>query len=180
MLLASHCGAILAHEIESNRATLVLRDRQHLSMTLYLDLVAVLHLTLAPKETQASFLLKYAAMAPDEFQKNLLLAQKKLQGNTFVSLPSGKKLSLTQWVWPDRASLQALFQQKAMQAVVAPSDHAHVLPSEVRAEAKSTSSEDFSAVKLQFPSEFQQVLVVYYQPRQIWVKPDQASAPIRF
>jgi hypothetical protein len=177
---AACAPTVFAHEIEANRATVVLRDRQHLSLTFFLDLINVLHQTLAPKQMLRSFVLNYAAMSSDEFQKDLDKARKRLQGSTFVSLPNGKKVHLSQWVWPDRAAVQALFQQRAMQAVVAPGEHTHVVPVEIRVEVKTASPENFSSLQLQFPAEFDQILVVYYAPRQIWVKPGNSSSAITF
>jgi hypothetical protein len=173
-------GAVLAHEIESSRATLVLRDRQHLSMTVFVDFVGVLHQALAPKVSVRDFVLMHAAMKPEEFQSLLLRAQNKLEGNFVITLKSGKVARLTQWVWPDALAVQNQLQQRAMQAVVAPTEHSHVVPTEIRAEARSSSISDFSSITIKLPAEFRQVLVVSYQPTQTWVRPNEPSMPITF
>jgi hypothetical protein len=179
-LLWSMSQGAVAHELQDNRATLVLRDRLHLALTLFVDYPKVLHLVLAPQSSLQEFVMLHSAMQPKEFQAQLLVAQRKLQANTSVVLSNGKTTALTQWVWPDVASVHKLLQQRAMQTIVAPNDHAHSVPMEIRAETKSNNSNDFSAVTLQLPSALQQVLVVSYQPKQLWLKPNAPSPVIRF
>lgn len=169
-----------AHELQDSRATLVLRDRQPLTLTLFVDYPKVLHLALAPQSTTQEFLLMYSAMKQQEFQAQLLAAQRKLQDGTSLVMGSGEKASFTSWVWPDAASVQKLLQQRAMQAVVTPNDHAHTVPTEIRGEAKSSQASDFKSVTLQLPAVLQQVLVVSYQPKQLWLKPNSQSPVISF
>jgi hypothetical protein len=170
----------LAHELDSNRATLVLRDRLHLSITFFVDYPSVLHQVLAPQRSVQEFVLMYAAIKLPELKTQLLEAQRQLQSNTALALYSGKSATLTQWVWPEAAVVQNLLQQRAMQAVVAPTDHAHAMPTEIRAEAKSSNAADFTSVTLKLPAQFQQVLVVSYQPKQVWLKPHTLSPAISF
>ena len=115
-----------------------------------------------------------------EFQAQLLAAQRKLQDGTSLVMGSGEKASFTSWVWPDAASVQKLLQQRAMQAVVTPNDHAHTVPTEIRGEAKSSQASDFKSVILQLPAVLQQILVVSYQPKQLWLKPNSQSPVISF
>ena len=75
-----------AHELQANRASLVLRDSQHLSVTFYLDYVGVLHQVLAPQRSLQDFVLAYSAMPPQAFNAQLLAAQTKLQSNTSLTL----------------------------------------------------------------------------------------------
>jgi hypothetical protein len=164
-------GNAQAHELDSNRATLVLRDQQHLSVTFYLDYASVLHQVLAPQKPVQEFLLMASAMKPQEFQVQLQAAQRKLQSATVLAPRQGKAAELTQWVWPEATAVQGLLQQRAMQAVVAPSDHAHTVRTEVRAEARSGKAGDFTSVTLRLPTEFKEVLLVSYQPKQVWAKP---------
>jgi hypothetical protein len=169
--------AAVAHELQDNRATLVLRDRQHLALTLFVDYPKVLHQVLAPQSSMQEFVMLHSAMQLPEFQTQLLVAQRKLQGATSVVLSSGKTVAFTQWVWPEAGSVQKL---RAMQAIVAPKDHAHMVPMEIRAETTSSNANDFKSVRLQLPSALQQVLVVSYQPQQVWLKPNATSPVINF
>jgi hypothetical protein len=169
-----------AHELESNRATLVLRDSQHLSLTFFLDYPRVLHQVLAPQQPLKEFVLMYSAMNPAQLQSQLLEAQRKLQSGIAVTLHNGKAVALTHWVWPEARAVQTVLQQRAMQAVVAPADHAHAATMEIRAQASSSSTKDFNMITLQLPPQFQQVLVVSYQPKQVLMKPGIPSPAIAF
>lgn len=169
-----------AHELESNRATLVLRDAQHVSLTFFVDYPAVLHQVLAPNRTAQEFMLMVAAMKPEEFQAQLQEAQRKLQSSTILKTHKGKPAELINWSWPKAAAVQSQLQQRAMQSVVAASDHSHVVPTEIRVEAKSNNAADFTLVTLKLPAQFQQVLVVSYQPKQVWLKPHAVSPAISF
>jgi hypothetical protein len=179
-LLGSMAQSAAAHELQDNRATLVLRDRQHLALTLFVDYPKVLHQVLSPQSSLQEFVMLHSAMKPQELQAQLLVAQRKLQVDTKVVLGTGRTVVLTQWVWPDMAGVQKLLQQRAMQAIVAPKDHAHMVPMEIRAEAKSSNASDFRSVTLQLPAALQQVLVVSYQPKQVWLKPNATPPVISF
>ena len=180
VVLGAIATSASAHEIASNRATLVLRDGQHLSLTFFVDYPSVLHQVLAPQRPLKEFVLMHAAMKPQEFQSHLLDAQRKLQSAIGMKLDNGKSAALTQWAWPQAKAVQAALQQRAMQSVVAPADHAHEAQMQIRAQASSSNKSDFTTVTLQLPLQFQQMLVVSYQPKQVWIKPGAASPAIEF
>lgn len=182
-VLAIWCAlasSVHAHELQDNRATLVLRDQQHLALTFFVDYTAVLHQVLAPQLSLPEFVLMYSAMQPQAFTAQLQIAQAKLQSSMGLTLHKGKAAVLTQWVWPKAVAVQNLLQQRAMQSVVAPTDHGHAVQSEIRAEVKSGQAGDFISVKLQLPIEFKDVLVVSYQPKQVWVRPRTPFTTITF
>ena len=180
LMLWALATSAVAHELASNRATLVLRDRQHLSLTFFVDYTSVLHQVLAPKTPVQEFVLMYSAMKPQEFQTQLLAAQSKLQSSTGLAFASGRVAALTRWAWPQAAAVQILLQQRAMQSVVAPADHSHAVQTEIRTETRSANPEELASVTLQLPPEFQEVLIVSYQPKQVFVKPGMRSPAIRF
>ncbi len=169
-----------AHELQASRATLVLRDNQHLAVTFLVDYPAVLHQALAPQMLFHEFALQHSAKPQNIFAAQLLLAQRKLQLGTRLVLRSGKTAPLTLWAWPDSASTQKALQQRAIEAVVGGTDHAHTPQSEIRAEAQSSDPKDIATVTLQLPVEFKKTLVVSYQPKQVWVEPGKGSTGIRF
>jgi hypothetical protein len=179
MLSALHSTA-QAHELQGSRATLVLRDNQHLAVTFFVDYPAVLHQALAPQTLFHEFALQHSAMPANIFAAQLLLAQRKLQLGTRLVLRSGKTAPLRLWAWPDSAAAQKALQQRAIEAVVGGKDHAHVAHSEIRTEAQSINPKDMANVTLQLPVEFKKTLVVSYQPKQVWVEPGKTSASIRF
>jgi hypothetical protein len=176
-LLAS---SATAHELDSNRATLVLRDRQHLAITFFVDYASVMQQVLAPQKPLQEFLLMFSAMQAPEFKAQLQVVHRKLQSNTVLTLHKGKAVQLNQWVWPEASAVQSQLQQRVMQTVVAPSEHTHVVRTEIRTEAKSGNTSDFLSVTLRLPTEFKDVLVVSYQPNQVWVKPQAPLPAISF
>ena len=178
ILAATFAAATSAHEIQDNRATLVLRDQTHISVTLYLAYGDALHMALAPQRPMGEFLMVYSAMRPEQLAKELLRAQTRFQSATRLYLAKGKELWLTNWVFPDAKQVQAMLQQRIMQAMVDPAGHAHDEPLEIHADANSP--EPVTSIRIQFPEEFQKVLVVAYRPSQLWVEPKSWSPAIQF
>ena len=175
MLLTPNAGG---HELEDNRATLVLRDKTHLFVTLFIAYTEALHLALAPQRPYAAFLVVYSSMKPEDLQKELQKAQAKFQSATWLHITPGAETGFTNWVWPDAKLVQSLLQQRVMRAMVDPNSHSHETPTEVRAEA--IAKQEVTSVKIQFPEEFHKVLVVAFRPTQLWVEPKSRSAEIKF
>ncbi len=167
-----------AHELQANRATLVLRDDTHISVTMYIAYADALHLALAPQRDMAEFLVAYSAMNPEALQKELWRAQAKFKAEMKFYLATGTEVPLTNWAFPDAKQVQAMMQQRIMQAMVDPAGHAHDEPLEIRADANG--AEKMGAVRVQFPEEFQRVLVVSYKPSQVWVEEKAWSPVVRF
>lgn len=167
-----------AHELQDNRVTLVLRDRKHLSMTVYISYPEALHKALAPQQPFQDFLLSYSAMNVELLGVELSRAQRRYQSATRLRLSPGGETELTNWIWPDVKQVQSLLQRRVMQAVVDPDGHSHEAPVEIHADANSGA--DISGVQVQFPEEFGRVLVVAYRPNQVWVERQSLSPVIRF
>ena len=167
-----------AHELQENRATLVLRDKTHLSVTLFIAYTEALHLALAPRRPYAAFLVVYSSMKPEELQKELQKAQAKFQSATKVQLSIGGEVALSNWVWPDAKQVQTLLQQRVMRAMVDPNGHSHEAPMEVHADV--IAKQEINSVRIQFPDEFLKVLVVAFRPNQLWVEPKSLSPEIKF
>ena len=180
VLLSMFGSTAQAHELQDSRATLVLRDNQHIAVTFFVDYGAVLHQALAPHMLFHEFALQHSAMPSPVFAAQLLAAQRKLERATKLVLRSGKTAPLTLWAWPEAAAVQKALQQRAIQAVIGAKDHPHTAQSEIRAEAQSNNPHDMTNVTLQLPPEFKKTLVVSYQPKQVWVEPGKMSASIRF
>ncbi len=166
-----------AHELQDNRATLVLREKTHLSVTLYLAYADILHQALAPQRPLPEFLMVYSALKPEDLGRQLQRAQSKFQAETHIYGQFGE-IPLTNWSWPDAKQTQSTMQQRIMQAMVDPAGHAHDQPLEIHAEA--VSDKEITQIRVRFPDEFQRVLVVAYRPTQSWAEPKQLSRPIKF
>jgi hypothetical protein len=168
LLFLSLAPGVGAHEVQTNRLTLVLRDQSHISLTFFLDYAGVLHRTLAPARPFQEFVVMYSAMTPAEFEKELRRAELRLQSGTHLSLPSGE-IAIAGWKWPDPAKAQGLLREITMTALVAPADHSHQEPVEIRAEA--TAPRPIASIDVRLPAEMQDVLVVSYRPNQVMATP---------
>lgn len=165
-----------AHELPDNRATLVLRDGTHLSMTLFVDYAKALQQALAPKKNRQEFLMLYAAMAPRQFEEELGRVQARFEAAVRVALPSGGQAALQRWSWPGALAVQQSIREQLMRTMVAEREHEHASLSEIRAEAQLQG--DVRSMRMQFPPEFGRVMVVSYRPNQVWV--EAGKGDIRF
>jgi hypothetical protein len=171
-------GSAGAHGLAENRATFVLRDQNHVSVTLFITFSEALHRVLAPERSFQEFVLAHAAMPPEIFKSALFEAERSFQAETQAQTADGHRLLFERWIWPDPATVQLALRERAMQALVAPNDHAHEAALEVRAECQSAKA--IHSVRATFPAAFARVLVVSYQPKQVWVEPLRASPEITF
>lgn len=167
-----------AHEMPENRLTLVLRDETHLSLSYFVDYTEALHQALAPKRTLQDFILVYSAMKQSDFEAALTRAHAQLIVGTQLVLPKGEMLPTRNWQLPPPARARALLQERTMQMLVGGDDHVHPAACEIRAEA--TSTRPIGSVSVRLPPELGKVLLVSYQPRQIWIEPRAASIAIGF
>ena len=167
-----------AHELAENRATMVLRDQNHVAITLYLNFSDVLHRTLAPAQSFAEFILAFSALSPEQFAAQLKTAQTRLQSQIRVLPRPATEASMRRWVWPTATTVQAVLRDQAMQMLAAPNDHAHKPTLEVHVELQTTGR--VSAVSAVFPAEFRRVLVVSYRPNQTWAELGDAATEIMF
>lgn len=97
-------GAAARHELHDNRATLVLRDRTHISLTLYINCTEALHRALAPTQSITEFVLASAAMQPREVEQALQRAQRRFVDGVKIIPVDGPALTLANWKWPDVVS----------------------------------------------------------------------------
>ena len=88
----------------------------------------------------------------------------------------------TFFTWPSAHDVQYAVRQRAMQTVVAAPahghEHGHESIAEVRAEAHLQQETD--SLRVQFPPEFEKVMVVSYRPNQVWVDPKASVNVVRF
>jgi hypothetical protein len=167
-----------AHELPGNRATLVLRDNHHLTLTLHVGFPELLFQALGSGNAFGPFLLEYSTMAPERFAKELRRAQAAVEHGTRVYLQGGRDLVLTRWSWPDATTGQALLRERVMREAVGGGDDHHGEPMEIRAEA--VAAEEVHSVSIEFPAILRRVLVVAYRPTQVWVDAGTRSAAIAF
>lgn len=178
LLTLAGAGSASAHGLEENRATLVLRDQNHVSVTLFITFSEALHRVLAPERSFQDFVLVHAAMPSEAFKALLIKAQSRFQAETHAESADGHRLLFERWVWPEPAAVQQVLRERAMQTLAAPNEHAYETALEVRSDFKATKA--ITSVHVVFPPAFQRVLVVSYQPKQVWFEPQRASPEIKF
>lgn len=166
-----------AHEIESNRATLVLRDGRHLALTLRLDLVSVLHRTLAPARPLDEFAAVHAALPDPQLQAALQQAWRQLQAGVQLVDADGRSAPLTAWRLPDVAQARALLQRQTLHALTG-GGHDHGGSVELRAEW--LAPKPVGTVHLRLPEALQPALVVWYRPAQGWLRAGQPPLRVDF
>jgi hypothetical protein len=167
-----------AHELAENRATLVMRDRGHLSLTMYVRYTEAVHGAVAPATNYWQYLVAVSSLPPADFEKQMRRAHEALQAGTRLYLDGKAPSGFTNWVWPEPATAQRLFQQRLMDATVGGGAHHHEEPIEVHADGVLAS--DVPNVRVMFSGALGKVLVVWYRPRQAWVDAGERSRPINF
>jgi hypothetical protein len=177
-LMCALASNVQSHELQANRMTVVLRAETHLSLTYWVDYPEALRRALMPQMTLTEFAVTHSAMSIADFQKQVAKAQIKFSSQTRAALPDGQALTLAQWRWPEPARVQAMLQERAMQALTAPSAHTHAMPTEIHAEAVSTRK--ITAVNISAPAEFGRILMVSYKPQQTWLAPGAAPVLAKF
>ena len=178
LLALAVCTFTNAHELQDNRATLVQRDARHVSLQLYVSLPQVMHRVLAPQRPFSEFVMAMAAATPAEFANAALAVKKQVEQELRVVDDKGVAIVLSNWTWPKEPQLQAALRDRAMALTVAPTEHAHDSPLEVRAELRH--SQPITTLRVQFPAALKKVMLVYYRPKQVWVEPAQASPLVSF
>ncbi len=171
-------GHLRAHELDANRATLILREPGLVSLSLFVDYPLLLQRSLAPQESPEQFLLMASAMPPDRFREALGKAQQQLQAGTQLLVSAGRAEHFTRWNWPDAQRVQSLLRERVMQQLTAPAANASETIMEVQAEVMLKPSP--TSLRLQIAPAFGRVLVVWYRPDQQWVEPGAASVTMSF
>lgn len=180
VVLLLMAGLMPAHELPENRATLVLRDKTHVTVTLFVNYPEALHAAISPQRPFPEFLIVLSNMNAEELTKVLVRAQTKFEASTklYLSGPARKEVSLTNWAWPDAKQVQGMLQRQIMQTMVDPAAHPHESPAEIRVEGNAF--QEIGSLMMQFPPEFQKVLVVSYRPNQVWAERGVVSPEIKF
>jgi len=176
--LVAPAAPVAAHELDSNRATLVLREPGLVSLSLYVDYPALLQHTLAPNEPLEKFLFTAAAMPADKFRASLEQAQQRLQAGSQLLLPGGRTQAFSRWSWPEAGRVQQLLRQRVMQQVAAPTGEPADAILEIQAEVLLPSPA--ASLRLQLSPAFGRTLVVWYRPDQQWVEPGAVSPELKF
>lgn len=181
------CAAVLlllaplvpAHEVDTNRLTLVQRDARHLALTFYVDYVGLLARTLAPGASRAEFTALCAAMPDERLRLQLRQAHALFERAVDIRTAAGERLRLAAFRWPEFRDARRVLRDEATQSVVGAATHVHASPTEIFADALSTTPADDLRVVL--PPALGTVVVVSYRPVQERVAADRGQvATVRF
>jgi hypothetical protein len=162
-----------SHELQDNRAVLVQREPNHITLTMYVDYLSAMAQELSAKAGPDQFVMMSATLSPDTFQRLSTQAQSKFEAGIVLKPVKGAPMKFQNWHWPDPQKLQQEARTQIMQAITQGQDHPHSSLIEVTAEFFSPNP--MSQVSIQFPASFGKVLLVSYRPNQRWVEPGKAE-----
>lgn len=156
-----------AHEMQGNLATLVLRERRHVALTLQIDFVSALHRAVAPAQPMSPFVAVHATLPAAQLEPVLQVLRRRVETGTALTDEGGRALTLTHWRWPDVERCQTLLQHATMRALTG-GRHDHEGLAELHAQA--LAARDVALLQLQLPEELTPALVVWSRPRQGWAR----------
>ena len=156
------CGA--AHELPADRLTLVQREATHVSLTFRVDDIALMKRLVAPRASNADFLMPLSTMGDDGFTKALALARSRFESGVALRDARGRALRIERWRWPPAEDVRRRIRAVVMQSMVGDGAHVHAEPVEVTADALSASA--IEEVDLKLPEAAGAMVVVSYRPLQ--------------
>ena len=153
-----------AHEIDTDRLTLVLREPRHITLTFRVDEVALLGRIAAPDASPVAVMMSMAAMNDKDFVNIVEKTRAKFSSQVFLTDENSKTINLSNWRWKPIEQLRAEIRELAMTTVVGGDSHLHQKSSEINADAISDSV--FGRVTVHLPVESKSILVITYRPTQ--------------
>ena len=133
-----------------------------------LNLPAMLHRMLAPQTSYAAFLKAQAELSDPALDRELDRLSTALSEKAFLILPSGSKLRLKQWQWPDKQSLRGAFMSSFILLNLPQKTNAHIDTLRVTASIETKATVGRVQLQLQLPSAMNPILVVV-QSDQFWL-----------
>ncbi|MBC3883224.1 hypothetical protein H8K35_17640 [Undibacterium sp. LX40W] len=167
-----------AHELESNRVTIVLRDDIHLNLIFRLNYLEFLHQLYAKELSQKDFILRFAALSDSDFDSLSTKANAHLLTETKLIKSNGANLNIQHWKWPSTSSLHQTLREHAMQLIVDPSADIHMVFFEIQADA--ISEEHISNCTISLPQALTTMLIVNYKANQQWYQFEQKKTQLMF
>jgi hypothetical protein len=141
-------------------------SRSQISFNFELNLPPLLHRMLAPQTNYAVFLKDQAVLSDEALDRQMALVGHAFSEKGFLMLPSGAKLRLQQWMWPDKKSLRDAFMSSLILLDLPQKLNFHVDPVRVTASVQTKTA--LNRVQLQLPSSLNPILVVN-QSDQFWL-----------
>ena len=157
-------AATLAHELPDDRVTIVQREPTHLSITFYIDEVALLNRLIAPKSSRAEFLLACAALPPARLTIKLQQARDAFAAEISIRDMHRRSLLISPLRWPTLIDTQQLLKESALALLATGSDHDKITFSEISADA--TAHEPLESIYFIKPRSLPELTGVSYRPLQ--------------
>jgi hypothetical protein len=167
----------VAHELDENSITVVLHERHSVALVLRLDFAGLLQRLLAPQSSAEEFLL--AAATTDEASLGAAYAQLQDTLQQQLLLGSrGASLPLQHWVWPPLAVVHESLRWRLAAGLVGDEAQAFEGALEVHADAADVLA--IERLTLTLPDLLKPAIVLWYQPRQRLLAPDQSTTVLEF
>ena len=176
--LALVAATTASHELNENRASLVLRQERLVSVTFYLNIGVVLLKTLNPEQNLFEHTARLSTMGENEFAKQYARAKNLLETSVRFKTDGDQTIRATHWQWPDAHKVQQHLRQWTMQATVATDQHTHENPLEVSLQLQS--EQEIRALVLELPAALRPMTVVSSRPKQSRIDPATLRARITF
>ena len=157
---------VTAHDINSNKITLIMREKTHVSLIMSINLLKAMNLILAPQIKYADFILTFSNMDPKLFQKEYEKTKIKISSGIILLSKDQNKLPTREWKWPLASVLQSQCQVFVMELMTGNHDHSKEPILEVSTEIIDKT--DKSSIQIQVLKEIQPVLLISYKPVTNW------------
>ena len=154
----------LSHELQENRASIVLRNDRQISIAFYLYISEVLNKVLMAKQDHFEHNAQLASMNENDFLKQYEITKKIIEAAVVFKTISGKQIDTNQWQWPGHKEVQKHIRELTMQSVVGSSHHVHENPIEVRVQMQS--NEPVVSLLLELPEALKPITIVSSRPKQ--------------
>ena len=155
-----------AHDINSNKITLIMREKSHVSLIMNINLLKAMNLILAPQTKYADFILTFSNMDPKLFQKEYEKTKIKISSGIILLSKDQSKLPTREWKWPLASVLQSQCQVFVMELMTGNHDHSKEPILEVSTEIIDKT--DKSSIQIQVLKEIQPILLISYKPVTNW------------
>lgn len=173
LLFFSGSYELRAHDINSNKITLIMREKSHVSLIMSVNILKAMNQFLAPHTKYSDFVLAYSNMDTRQFQKEYEKTKDKITFGILVSSSEQSKLTIRDWRWPQSSAVQKQFQDYVMELMTGNHDHTKEPLLEVFAEI--IDKVDKTKIQVQVPKEIQPILFISYKPTTIWSRENKVT-----
>ena len=116
-------GNASAHDINSNKISLIMREKSHISVVMNINLLKAMNHVVSPQVKYADFIMTFSNMEPKLFQREYEKTKTKIISGLIVFAKDQSKLSTRDWKWPTPNELQNQFQIYVMELMTGNHDH---------------------------------------------------------